>query len=97
MKTAALAALISLSIVMPAFATEGGQPRIGPGPDFELRKAEILKRIDQRLTRLQEMKACIQAARTRDDARACREKFEMKNGPEKGRDKRGGGPKGTED
>ena len=81
MKTATIAALISLSLVMPAFAIEGGQPTQGPGPNFEVRKAEMLKNIDQRLARLQQMRACIQAARTRDDARACREKFGTKDAP----------------
>ncbi len=51
--------------------------------NFEPQKAEILKRIDQRLTRLQQMRGCIQAAHTWDDARACKEKFGMKNLPEK--------------
>ncbi len=83
MKTATMVALISLGLVIPAFAIEGGPPPQGPGPNFELRKADMLKQIDQRLTRLQQMKACIQAARNHDDARACREKFGMKNGPEK--------------
>ncbi len=81
MKTGAIVALILLSLVIPAFAIEGGQPPQGPGPNFEVRKAEILKRIDERMARLQQMKACIQAARTRDDATACREKFGIKDGP----------------
>ena len=83
MRTAALAALLSLSFAMPLFAIEEGQPPKGTGPNFEARKAEILKRVDERLTSLQQMKVCIQTARTSDDAKACRERF----GP-----KEGGGP-----
>jgi hypothetical protein len=83
MKTATMVALIFLGLVISAFAIEGGPPPQGPGPNFELRKADILKEIDQRLTRLQQMKACIQAARSHDDARTCREKFGMRNGPDK--------------
>ncbi len=81
MKTAGIVALISLSLVIPAFAIDGGQPPQGPGSNFEARKADILNRIDQRIAGLQQMKACIQAARTPNDARACREKFGMKNAP----------------
>jgi hypothetical protein len=83
MKTAGIVALISLILAIPAFAIDGGQPPQGPGPNFEARKADILNRIDQRLTRLQQMKNCIQSAHTLDDARACREKFGMKNLREK--------------
>ena len=49
---------------------------------FEVEKAEILKRIDERLARLQQMKTCIQAAHTRYDVRLCREKFGIKDEPE---------------
>ena len=96
MKTATIAALVSLSLVMPAFAIEGGPPPQGPGPNFEVRKAEILKSIDQRMARLQQMKACIQAAHTRDDARACREKFGIKDGPENHKDERRGRSRGPD-
>ncbi len=82
MRRVALAAIVSLSMMMPVFAFDGGQPPRGPGGNFEARKGEILKRIDERITRLQQMKACIQAARTHEDAKACREKFGNKNGPE---------------
>ena len=83
MRAAVLTALISLSFAIPVFAMDEGQPPRGTGPNFEERKAEILKRIDERLTSLQQMKVCIQTARTSDDAKACRERF----GP-----KEGGGP-----
>jgi hypothetical protein len=82
MRTALLAALISLSVAIPAFALDGGQPPKGPGADFEGRKTEILNRVDERLTSLQQMKACIQTARTSDDAKACRDKFGLKQGRE---------------
>jgi hypothetical protein len=77
-----VAALVSLIFVTSAFAFDGRQPPGGAGGNFEARKAEILKRIDERMTRLQEMKACIQAAQIHEDAKACMEKFGKKNGPE---------------
>ncbi len=49
---------------------------------FEVEKAEILKRIEKRLARLQQMRSCIQAAHTSEEARTCREKFGLKGGPE---------------
>ncbi len=79
MKRAIIAASISLALAMPAFAMDGGGPPQGPDQNLEQRKAEVLKRIDERLARLQQMKACIQRARTHDDARACREKFEVRD------------------
>ena len=81
MKRSTLAALISLCLVMPAFAVEGAPPP-RPGPNFEQRKAEIIKNIDERLMRLQGMKACIQRAHTPEAAKACREKFEPRDRPE---------------
>ncbi len=64
------------------------QPPQGPGGNFEARKAEILKRIDERMNRLQQMKACIQAAHTRDDFRSCMDKFGMKDRRQKNMGKR---------
>ena len=93
MKTETMAAIMWLCLAMPLFAFDGGPPRQGPGPNFQQRKAEMLKRIDERLIRLQQMKACIQAARNPDDAMACRDKFGMKNGPEDQRDERRGPPR----
>ncbi len=93
MKNAVLAALISLCLAIPAVAidsggppqsrsAQGGPPPPRPGEDFGQMKAEILKRIDERLGRLQQVKACIQSAKTRENARACREKFEPRDRPE---------------
>ena len=41
---------------------------------FEERQAEVLKHIDTRLSSLQEEKTCVQAAKSHDDLRACRQK-----------------------
>jgi hypothetical protein len=42
---------------------------------FETKKAEVLKHIDQRLSHIQEEKACVQAAASHDALRACKDKF----------------------
>lgn len=56
-------------------ANTGSQTQGTPGANFEQRKEMMLKKIDERIARLQEEKACIQAATKPEDIRACREKF----------------------
>ncbi len=82
MKGATLAVLIALCLVTPALAIDGSGPPPRPGQDFQQIKAEILKRIDERLARIQQERSCIQAARNHQDARACREKFGPRDRPE---------------
>ena len=76
MRTKILSAVISmLFFAVQLFATENLPPPKGPGADFEQHKAEILKRIDERIARNQEERNCVQAAKNREDIRICREKF----------------------
>jgi hypothetical protein len=80
MKRALFAAvLLSLMLVVPAFAVESASPK-GSGPSFEEKKAQILKHIDERSAKLQQEKTCIGAAKDDNDLKACREKF----GPPRG-------------
>jgi len=58
-----------------ALAADNGPQKNGPGENFEERKAEVLRRIDKRIARNQEEKACVQAANNHEALRACREKF----------------------
>ena len=73
-RTAVVAAVLSLAFAVPAFAAGTGQPPMGPGPNFDQRKAEVLKKLDEQMSSLQEAKVCIQAAKNHDDMKACREK-----------------------
>lgn len=77
MKTAMIAVVVSILFTVPAFADDNApQPKgKGPGPNFEQRKSDILKRIDERIARNQEEKTCVQAAKNHDDLKACRDKF----------------------
>lgn len=77
MKTALIAALLTGLCVTSVFAADDK----GGGQNFETRKAEVLKHIDQRIARNQEEKTCVQAAANHDALKACREKFraEMKS------------------
>jgi hypothetical protein len=59
---------------------EGSQPTKETGPKFDQMKADHLKILDERMNSLQQEKACVQAAKNKDDLRACRSKHkaEMK-------------------
>lgn len=75
MKTAMIAAAVSILFASPAFAADNAPQPMRPGPNFELRKSEILKRIDERIARNQEERACVQAAMNDNDLKACRDKL----------------------
>lgn len=79
MKRALIVAVLTGLFATTAFATDG-KPGMG-GQNFEARKAEVLKNIEQRIARNTEEKACVQAATSHDALKACREKFraEIKN------------------
>jgi len=74
MKKAAIVVAISLALAGAAFAVDAGQYQNGPGPDFDQRKTEILKMLDERASRIQEEKDCVQAAKNHEDLKVCREK-----------------------
>ncbi|MDA8423616.1 MAG: hypothetical protein M0Z89_09820 [Nitrospiraceae bacterium] len=97
-RTFIAAALLSFVFAVPAFATESGQPQNAPRATFEERQANILKILDERIASLQEGKACVQAAKSDADLRACRQKHmsEMreKRGEMRGRGGMMGGPQG---
>jgi hypothetical protein len=97
-KTLIAAVLLALAFVVPAFAVEGNQPPPAQGKTFEERQAHILKMIDERMAGLQEGKACVQAAKSDNDLKACREKHmsEMKEKRGEMRHEHGmmGGPQG---
>ena len=69
MKRAAIVAAVVLSLVfaVSAFAIEGSEP----APNFEQIKADHLKKLDDKITSLQQVRGCIQAAENRDDLTTC--------------------------
>lgn len=75
MKVLLIAVSVSMLFAAQVFAVDAVSPPKGPGPNFEQHRAEILKRIDQRIARNQEEKTCIQAAKNHDDVKVCRDKF----------------------
>lgn len=84
--------VLSLALVFPAFAAENEGQRKGAGPNFENRKAEVLKNIDERIDGMQQLKACVQAAKNHEDMKSCREKFGPHGGP--GAQREGKGQRG---
>jgi hypothetical protein len=74
MKKALIAAALSLVLAIAAFAADTGQPGNVPVQNFDQRKTDILKMLDERLASLQEAKTCIQAAKNDDDIKTCRDK-----------------------
>ena len=80
MKTNIISMFIATIFAVPAFAVDSAPQPKAPGPKFEQRKADLLKRIDERIVRIQEEKTCVQAATNHDGIKACREKLksEMK-------------------
>ena len=76
MKKIAVTLFILFSFTLLAVAADNaGQTQKAPGSNFEQRKEMMLKRIDERIARLQEVKVCIQAATKPEDMKACREKM----------------------
>ena len=72
-KTVILAAALSLALMGSAFAVDNGQSQKGPGPNFDQKKASIIKKLDERVKKTKEAQNCVQAAKTMDDLKVCRE------------------------
>ena len=62
-KTIIATAVLSFAFAASVFAAGGDKPPTETGPNFDQRKAEILKKLDEQMHSLQEAKTCIQAAK----------------------------------
>lgn len=71
MKTIAVNLLVAVVLALSAGA---GHSAAAPA-SLEQEKAEQLKRIDTRIKRLQDERACVSAASTREAIRSCRQQF----------------------
>lgn len=94
MRRAVIAVALVLVFALPVFAVDVSKTPAGTAPTFDQMKADRMKKIDERMTSLQEEKACVQAAKTQDDLKACwvKHKDEMKE--HRGDMKMKGGPGG---
>ena len=90
MKSWILAALFLIAGAVPVLAVdETVTPPREPGANFEEKKIEILHRIDDRIAREQQLKGCVQAAKSRADVHDCREKHHPKRDGERKADRQG--------
>jgi hypothetical protein len=62
---------IPLLCAAPSIAADEGQPGQVSGMTFEQRKAAMLTRIDERISRLQEARTCVSGAATPEALRSC--------------------------
>ena len=65
--------------ILCAFVVEPGFSASASPANFEQNKSQQLRRIDTRMTRLQDERVCVQRATTQDDIKNCREKFRAGN------------------
>ena len=78
MKTRIITVVIAMLFAASAFAIDTSPQQPGSVQNIEQRKAQILKRIDQRIARDQEFKSCIQAANTPEEVKSCQDTFKAK-------------------
>jgi hypothetical protein len=86
MKRAVIAAtVLSLAFALPILAIESNAPTNVPSKKpaltFDQRKTQILKHLEERSTKLQEEKVCVQAAKNDEDLKVCRQKTGPPRGP----------------
>ncbi len=70
-----LAVIFALSVSILAYSQSPQPPKPQEKISIEQRKAKVISFIDERISMLQEEKACISAAQTPEDLRKCRGKF----------------------
>lgn len=66
--------LIALIIALPLMVFADHHEEGGKGKSFSERKAHAVKKVDERISRLQEHKSCIQGAADKKAMKACRDK-----------------------
>lgn len=74
------ATILGALFVLCAFSVEPGYSAGAPSANFEQRKAEQLRRLDQRMTRLRDERSCIEGASNEAAIKSCREKLKTGNG-----------------
>jgi hypothetical protein len=81
MRTKSIAHLLALALVLlPTFITiETAQSASASPADFEQRKAEQLRRLDQRIAHLRDERDCVQGATAPATLRACHVKSKGAN------------------
>ena len=75
MKTALIAAALTVVCFVPSFAADSPKTPKGQGQTVEQKKAEIIQHIEERIANSQLEKSCVQAAQSHDELQSCREKY----------------------
>ena len=65
--------VLCTTVVEPGFSASASTA------NFDKRKSQQLRRIDARMTRLQDERVCVQRAATQDDIMKCRDTFKAGN------------------
>jgi len=71
-KTILSVLLIALFITSTAIANEGRQHKHGTPQNLDQVKTRLINRIDNKITRLQQKKQCIEKAASMEDLKKCR-------------------------
>ena len=91
MKKSLITLFLLASLTLPAFAADSTTPpakkthsaisqnQQAKTESFEQRKAKLLSKLDERIARLQQMRASAQAAKTPEELRACRQQFKQQS------------------
>ncbi|HUK56148.1 MAG TPA: hypothetical protein VLY20_05775 [Nitrospiria bacterium] len=87
MKKTAIAAMLWLAVASPVIAAEGTPPAQGADPNFDQRKATILKMLDARIANMQLLKSCVDKTKSQEDIKTC-----MQNNSARMQQRRPGGP-----
>jgi hypothetical protein len=66
--------VLAVSFALLTVNVASGFAASAPAENFAQRRADALQRIDQRISRLQTQKSCVQAATNADALKNCREK-----------------------
>lgn len=75
-------AALTIIFATTAFALDTTAPSQDPAAQFEKMKADSLKKVDDRIKRLQEEKTCLEGATNHDDLINCRWKNKNKGSSE---------------
>jgi hypothetical protein len=70
-----MAIVVTLALSLPAFAADNTQLQQASGPSFEEMKAGVLKHIGEHIAGMEQERACVQAAKSNEDLKTCRDKF----------------------
>lgn len=85
MKSLVIALLMVVVAVQAHSADDQNSTLRGKGKGVEQKKAEIIRRIEERITNSKLEITCVQSATSHDELKACREKYKPRHNQGQGR------------